>query len=439
MHTITLKVTDTHGAYNNATAIIEITGPANRAPVPKITEPTEGQSFYKSDWITFNAGGVGGTTDLDGDTLTYTWVSSLDGVLTGNAISFQHKLSEGEHRITLYVNDGTVNVSKMVNITVKNHAPLASFVSNSPKNIGDTVTFTANATSDPDGQADLENMTYTWTFGDGGTGSGKVATHVYSVAGQYNVNLNVSDASASHATNETNRQIRINTPPIAVAGEDVSVMVGVTVQFDASGSSDPDGDPITFKWDFGDGSTLSGAKVSHSFTNAGTYTVKLTVNDGVGTGDDTLKVTVKGAALPPVANAGDDRMVNFNDTDKFTVAFDGSLSYDPADDINNDSIIDEGETNNLTFFWDFNANVDKNKDGNFTNDEEAKVVKPTFTYSEANDYLVTLTVKNKAGLEASASVTITMNYYPQPTIAEKPYGLMDTDITFSASGSTDSF
>jgi PKD repeat protein len=50
--------------------------------------------------------------------------------------------------------------------------------------------------------------------------------------------------------------------------------------FDGSGSYDPDGDPLTYLWDFGDGTTGTGVMPTHTYAAAGYYDVCLTVNDG---------------------------------------------------------------------------------------------------------------------------------------------------------------
>ena len=85
-----------------------------------------------------------------------------------------------------------------------------------------------------------------------------------------------------------------NQSPIANAGADKSGRVNRWINFDGSGSSDPDGSIISYNWNFGDGGTASGVKVNHRFASAGTYTVTLTVTDDQGAlGQDTATATIR--------------------------------------------------------------------------------------------------------------------------------------------------
>ncbi|MBA3309543.1 MAG: PKD domain-containing protein [Nocardioidaceae bacterium] len=86
----------------------------------------------------------------------------------------------------------------------------------------------------------------------------------------------------------------VNSPPVATA--DISPdrpRAGEPATFDASGSTDPDGDALTYRWDFDDGTQDSGETVRHTYAKGGRYVVTLTVRDGNGGVDldrETLKV-----------------------------------------------------------------------------------------------------------------------------------------------------
>ncbi len=72
------------------------------------------------------------------------------------------------------------------------------------------------------------------------------------------------------------------------------------VQFNASTSSDPDGDPLTFTWNFGDGTTGTGAMPVHRYTAIGTYNPVVTVSDGRGgSATATVRIDVGNTAPQP--------------------------------------------------------------------------------------------------------------------------------------------
>ncbi len=70
-------------------------------------------------------------------------------------------------------------------------------------------------------------------------------------------------------------------PPVALFTSDNGRCGGPDVEFDASDSFDPNGDTLTYSWDFGDGTIAQGVNVSHSYANQDSATVTLTVSDGV--------------------------------------------------------------------------------------------------------------------------------------------------------------
>jgi glucose/arabinose dehydrogenase len=111
-------------------------------------------------------------------------------------------------------------------------------------------------------------------YGDGNTGTGSIKQVVYTPT---------------------------NGNPVARASATpTSGGVPLNVQFTGSGSTDPNNDPLTYDWDFGDGTAHStAANPAHAYTTAGTYTAVLTVRDGRG-GVSTASVVINADNDPPV-------------------------------------------------------------------------------------------------------------------------------------------
>jgi len=91
-----------------------------------------------------------------------------------------------------------------------------------------------------------------------------------------------------------------NRSPVASAtAAPSSGITPLTVSFNASGSSDPDGDALTYAWDFGDATQGSGVAPAHTYVSAGRYVARLTVADGKGA-TSTWQTTIS-AGMPPAA------------------------------------------------------------------------------------------------------------------------------------------
>jgi PKD repeat protein len=89
-----------------------------------------------------------------------------------------------------------------------------------------------------------------------------------------------------------------NQPPVANATADTDIVFpGLPVEFDGSTSTDPDFDPLTFAWDFGDGDTASDAATAHTYgTLTGDVMAQLTVGDGAAS----VQATIPLKGEPPV-------------------------------------------------------------------------------------------------------------------------------------------
>jgi PKD repeat protein len=159
-----------------------------------------------------------------------------------------------------------------------------------------TVAFSGMASSDSDG----EIASYLWNFGDGTTGSGPALSHTYSVQGQYTVSLTVTDNSGAAGQDVASVTISgdvENIPPAATFTATVSPDNSALWMFDSTGSEDPDGEIVSYSWNFGDGEIGSGATIEHRFLISGVYSVTLIVLDN--DGETAKKVVDIEVTVPP--------------------------------------------------------------------------------------------------------------------------------------------
>jgi hypothetical protein len=89
-----------------------------------------------------------------------------------------------------------------------------------------------------------------------------------------------------------------NHRPWADPGPDRTVELGNRLRVTAYGSVDPDGDALTYAWDFGDGASATGYSASHTYDTAGVFTLTLTVHDGALGATRTALITVREPATP---------------------------------------------------------------------------------------------------------------------------------------------
>ena len=127
--------------------------------------------------------------------------------------------------------------------------------------------------------ADPTIASYAWTFGDGTTASDAKGSHAYRAAGTFDVTLTVTNSDGMVSTARQTINPVGNSVPVAVF---TSKAKGKKLTFDGSRSVDYDGKIKKHTWYFGDGSTSTKVKTSHTYKGTGSYFVKLAVTDDDG-------------------------------------------------------------------------------------------------------------------------------------------------------------
>ncbi|HET9003189.1 MAG TPA: PKD domain-containing protein, partial [Gemmatimonadaceae bacterium] len=256
--------------------------------------------------------------DPDGDILSYSWDFDNDGTVDATTASASHVYADnGDFTAKVTVNDGQGGVAQAtVPVHVSNAAPSVSAGSDIVVTAGDVVPL--EAIFHDAGQRD-NPWSYTVLWGDdagsvsssSGTLDGQqhlVLSHRYALPGDYRLTVRVTDKDGAEGSSALTVTAS-NRAPVAVAGgnaggppaDSYSGVEGQAVAFDASASSDPDGDALAYSWNFGDHSTdAAGARVEHVFGDNGSYVATLTVTDGRG-GSNTVTVPVAITNANPVA------------------------------------------------------------------------------------------------------------------------------------------
>lgn len=221
----------------------------------------------------------------------------------------------------------------------------------------------------------------------------------------------------SNEADDTQLPTTENSAPVASAGIDQRVIPAEVVTLDASGSSDADGDALSYQWTFislpdGSVAALSGASSPTPSFGAdidGSYVVALTVSDGTDSSVDTVTITAEATDTntAPLAHAGADRGVTTGDS----VTLDGSASSDADGDA-------------LTYSW----TLDSVPSGSSARLNNAGTVTPDFSADIDGDYQISLTVSDGSVDSTPDSVTInsTSNDSDTPP-ASRSYAIVDTN------------
>jgi PKD repeat protein len=254
-------------------------------PTPNVSPVAE--FSVETDGLTADVDGSA-SSDPDGTIASYAWTFGDGGTATGATASHTYATA-GTYDVTLTVTDDDGATKSVTTQVVVTTPPVADFTA--------TVD---GARVDVDGSGSTDDGTiasYAWTFGDGGTATGATASHTYAAGGTFEVTLTVTDDAGE--TGSVTRTVTVALPNVAPTASFTTSPDGLTLGVDGTGSSDPDGTIASYAWSFGDGGTATGSTASHTYSQAGTYDVTLTVTDDDGaTATRTEQVSVSVEAAP---------------------------------------------------------------------------------------------------------------------------------------------
>ena len=380
---VTLVVTDNSGFVANSSRMTQ-TVRINDRPQARINAPSKGMPRQMLELDAAES------ADTDGEIIKYLWNFGDGQKGSGPKVKHRYERS-GRYTVSLTVEDNSQSPNdkigcsraKAVHQIWINASPVTRLNMQAIAAIGEQVPINAEGSIDSDGQI----VNYQWYFGDGEMGQGLGVTHEWRKPGKYTVQLCVTDnAGLDNSVTVEEAEIIINAPPEPLIKARNVIAASEEVEFDASGSVDPDGEITQYRWDMGDGVSKQGVKVTHVYSSPGVYQPQLTVIDDSGVSNDTAsaKVSVR-VNHPPIPQPGEDRIVNTS-----VVQFDASASTDEDDEI-------------IAYAWDFGDN------------RTAEGIEAAHVYAMPGKYTVTLTVTDASGTvsaKQSDTAAITVNHPP---------------------------
>ena len=216
----------------------------------------------------------------------------------------------------------------------------------------------------------------------------------------YYIDLGYSDISGTFGVSKIRRisYVQSNLPPVVSAtATPTQGAPPLTVNFSSAGSSDPEGQALTYQWNFGDGVTSTAANPQHTYSVAGQYQARLTVSDGVNStpstpiainaGNAPVATIVTPTTNAPLFKAGD------------IISFSGD-----ATDVEDGTLPASAYTWNIDFLHEGHVHpgtpITGVKSGTFT------IPTSGHDFSGFTRYRITLTVTDSDGLQSTRSVTV---------------------------------
>jgi ABC-type transport system substrate-binding protein/PKD repeat protein len=434
VYTVTLVVSETapangHADYFSSYMTYDITvhDMSNNAPhsleiVMDPLDPDTGTS------VSF----TGVAVDDEDDELYYSWNFGDGSTASGQVVEHQFDV-EGSWTVTLSVDDhryGEIGSRPATLDTLvvvgPNHPPSISVPPLGSRTVKEETTYSVTA-SDADPR---DEILYTWDWGDGTDTSETLipsATHTYDWKGSYVVTVYADDQTGlpGHIDSDwgTVYIVGVNkVPVVATFGvNDANPFVYQTVTFSAT-ALDGDGDPLTFTFEFGDGTTaeesfgatgpndIVACSVDKEYTTASTFSAYVHVSDGIATTTSLeVSVTVQVNEAPVIES------------------FDPLPYYDTGVPMTFSVVAIDYDDDDLTYTWNW---------GDGTTDDVTTTATTTHTFADSDTYTVSVTVDDGKGLEDVANADVTVNWVPWIELPLSPSTINQGDeYTYSVTAS----
>jgi chitodextrinase len=398
VYTINVRITNQQGKSAQNSVDITVT---NREPDAKMELDGAPEFIFEDEVIQFNAS-ASWDTPSDIKNLEFSWSFNSGSNFTNfskddEIIGYSFNKS-GDYSVIVKVrdDDGEIDDAE-IDIVVENLKPVADAGDDRTAFEYEPVLFTAMDTIDT--KSDLETLNYTWKFGDGKKGYGMNVSHHYEIEDDnetFTVTLTVVDNDFEQSTDKIKITVQ-NQPPTVIVDEDI---IGIEDQLIALGGigNDTDNDyyDLEYKWTFDDGSEtewIEDPRVSHTYTQVGTYHPRLYVKDSKdAVNSRSLNVTIKNQL--PTAKFKISKSAAVEDE---LITFDASGTIDTKSDLDS-----------LTYVWDFG-------DGSI---EMGKII--NHRYYKSKRYTITLTVYDDDSASSMLEKKLTVsNQAPSAKISTK--------------------
>jgi len=274
-------------------------------------------------------------TGTTGVGITYNWNFGLNATPSSSTAENPSGISystPGQKLITFTINDGTCTTVDTMTIVVDS-TPTASFTSNAPRCMGDSVNFYNSGTN--------SNASFLWNFGVNGNPVNSVAQNptdiLFTASGAQTVMFTITSLTTGCSATAT-QSITINSAPVATFTSNTPTCAGNAINFTNTGSS---GAGVTYSWDFGlnsnPNSSTAESPMGIMYTTGGKKLITYTVNNGLCTAVDTMTIAIDSL---PMLMAGTDTTICAGDSVQIGSAPIAGYKYKwfPSSQVSNDTI-----------------------------------------------------------------------------------------------------